>query len=64
MIISFYIIITRKGIGKTDAVLLKEYAAVVRDLRTGISICKTAKIHNLSPITITVQKVKAAAGLD
>jgi DNA invertase Pin-like site-specific DNA recombinase len=48
----------REGSVKSNEVLLKEYAGVVKDLRAGISIRKVAKIHNLTPPT--VQKVKNA----
>jgi DNA invertase Pin-like site-specific DNA recombinase len=49
----------REGSVKSNEVLLKEYAGVVKDLRAGISIRKVAKIHGLTPPT--VQKVKNAA---
>ncbi len=51
----------KAGSVKSDASLLKEYAPVIRDLRDGISLRKTAKIHGLSPVT--VQKIKTTAGI-
>lgn len=46
------------GSNKADKDLLKQYSAVVRDLRSGLSIRKAAKLNDVSPTT--VQKVKAA----
>ena len=48
------------GSTKTDKDLLKQYPSIVRDLKSGLSIRKAAKLNDVSPTT--VQKVKSAMG--
>jgi len=47
-----------EGSTKTDKDLLKQYSALVRDLRSGLSIRKAAKLNDVSPTTAA--KVKRA----
>jgi DNA invertase Pin-like site-specific DNA recombinase len=46
------------GSGKEAADLLSQYRSLAADLKSGLSIRKAAKVHDVSPTT--VQKVKAA----
>jgi DNA invertase Pin-like site-specific DNA recombinase len=42
----------KKGSVKTDEQLLKDYPGAVRDLKTGLSKRKVAKLHHLARATV------------